>query len=103
MEFISHYFTLGIGVFLTLISLLLVGMCKEVKPRNRVRFYIVMDKKPELWLGKPQLGDFCYVNKYGYHDPIAIGDGIGVYGLNPENYSHFSKGEIIEVFLNLEQ
>ena len=54
MEFISHYFTLGIGVFLTLISLLLVGMCKEVKPRNRVRFYIVMDKKPELWLGKPQ-------------------------------------------------
>ena len=78
MEFISHYFTLGVGVFLTLISLLLVGMCKEVKPRNRVRFYIVMDKKPELWLGKPQLGDFCYVNKYGYHDPIAIGDGIGV-------------------------
>ena len=103
MEFISHYFTLGIGVFLTLISLLLVGMCKEVKPRNRVRFYIVMDKKPELWLGKPQLGDFCYVNKYGSHAPIAIGDGIGVYGLNPENYSHLSKGEIIEVFLNLEQ
>ena len=103
MEFISHYFTLGIGVFLTLISLLLVGMCKEVKPRNRVRFYIVMDKKPELWLGKPQLGDFCYVNKYGYHDPIAIGDGIEVYGLNPENYSHLSKGKIIEVFLNLEQ
>ena len=103
MEFISHYFTLGIGVFLTLISLLLVGMCKEVKPRNRVRFYIVMDKKPELWLGKPQLGDFCYVNKYGNHDPIAIGDGIRVYGLNPENYSHLSKGKIIEVFLNLEQ
>ena len=103
MEFISHYFTLGVGVFLTLISLLLVGMCKEVKPRNRVRFYIVMGKKPELWLGKPQLGDFCYVNKYGHHNPIAIGDGIEVYGLNPENYSHLSKGEIIEVFLNLEQ
>lgn len=95
-----------LGAMLMMCAIGMVAIQKDKKPRNKVRFYIA---KPSgyymyyLYLGKPRRvfsnGKFIFKSA---HNGRFITDDVFDYGLNPRDYDDMKKGEIREVFINLE-
>ena len=95
-----------VGAMLMMCAIGMVAIQKDTKPRNKVRFYIA---KPSgyymyyLYLGKPRRvfsnGKFIFKSA---HNGRFITDDVFDYGLNPDDFTDMKKGEIREVFLNLE-
>lgn len=89
-----------VSVILLLYGFVMLLMCyiaifpKENKPSNNVRFYVkaIEDGVPWLYIQR-KTGELGFVA----HTNIFTS-----YGLNPEDFANMKKGEVKEVFLNLE-
>ena len=104
-NFISIYcfITFIFGAVFMLIAVCVVAMGKVKEPRNKVHFYVTkFGNSLALWFGKPQY------NSYGFESNeitviiLAYKPRFKDFGLNPDNFTDMKKGEIREVFLNLE-
>lgn len=81
-----------VGAILMMCAIGMVAIQKDKKPRNKVHFIVTKQErlslivlnKPKEWFHLCDEEDFIYWN------------------LNPEDFADMKKGEIREVFLNLE-
>ena len=79
------------------------------KPRNRVHFYVTCEVNLHgfivrtLWIGKPhQTKDKSFFQNNNSHI-LAINHSMSFYHLNYSDFDDMKKGEIREVFLNMEE
>ena len=77
-----------------LAMLSIAAMSKGKEPRNRVRFFVkkASDVTYRLY----------FKNKDGYNSLIGITEEFHLWGLNLDDFADMQKGEIREVFINLE-
>lgn len=98
-----------VSVILLLYGLVMLLMCyiaifpKEEKSKNKVNFYVTKwGNTSVLWFGKPQYnGDEFESNQINIKI-IAYKSDFKYFGLNFEDFADMKKGDIKEVFLNLE-
>lgn len=83
-----------IGAMMMLFAMAMAAMAKDREPRNKVHFYIRMDA--------PQCPFLYLKGKKGKLMLLASAIYFHIYNLNPEDFADMKKGEIREVFLNLE-
>lgn len=88
------FITFIMGAVFMLIAVCIVAMGKVKEPRNKVRFFV---KKMDY--------DYCsfYIKNKQGNKRINLGVYLMSYfGLNPDDFADMKKGEIREVFINLE-
>ena len=98
-----------VSVILLLYGLVMLLMCyiaifpKEKKLKNKVHFYVTKwGNTSVLWFGKPQYnGDEFESNQINIKI-IAYKSDFKYFGLNFEDFADMKKGEVKEVFINLE-
>ena len=95
-NFISIYclitFIIGAGFMLAMYSIAAMG--KDDEPRNKVRFYVKREHGNHftLWVGKTISSSYFVFADYFFKE----------FNLNPNDFADMKKGEIREVFINLE-
>ena len=101
MEILSNfisiycYISFVIGAILMLVSLSIAAMGKDNEPRNNVRFFVKAVRDDMYWLYiKDKKGNISFI---GLDEDFN-----NLWGLNPDDFTDMKKGEIREVFLNLE-
>ena len=100
MEILSNFssiycfivFVIGAVFILAIYSIEAMGKSKE--PRSRVRFFVKAVENGTYWL--------YFKNKNGYNSLIGITEEFYLWGLNLDDFADMKKGEIREVFINLE-
>ena len=102
MEILSNfssiycYISFVIGAVLMLVSLAIAAMGKDDEPRNKVRFFVKAVRDDMYWLYiKDKTGNISFI---GLDEDFN-----NLWGLNPDDFTDMKKGEIREVFLNLEE
>ena len=91
-----------------LVALAISAMAKDDEPRNKVRFFVTKDSNYtnslKLWVGKPEWSEnvVSWIPRSKYVHIICNDYYLEFYKLNPEDFADMKKGEIKEVFLNLE-
>ena len=101
MEILSNfisiycYISFIIGAVIMLVSLSIAAMGKDYEPRNKVRFFVKAVRDDMYWL---------YIkNKKSNISFIGLDEDFNnLWGLNPDDFADMKKGEIREVFINLE-
>lgn len=89
------YISFVIGAVLMLVALSIVAMGKDYGPRNKVRFFVKAVRDDIYWLYiKDKTGNISFV---GLDEDFN-----NLWGLNPDDFTDMKKGEIREVFINLE-
>ena len=96
-NFISIYclitFIVGAGFMLAMYSIAAMG--KEKEPRNKVRFFVKAVRDDMYWLYiKDKKGNISFI---GLDEDFN-----NLWGLNPDDFADMKKGEVREVFINLE-
>ena len=96
-NFISIYclitFIVGAGFMLAILSIAAMG--KDDEPRNNVRFFVKAVRDDMYWLYiKDKKGNISFI---GLDEDFN-----NLWGLNPDDFTDMKKGEIREVFINLE-
>ena len=96
-NFISIYclitFIVGAGFMLAMHSIAVMGKVEE--PRNKVRFFVKAVRDDMYWLYiKDKKGNISFI---GLDEDFN-----NSWGLNPDDFTDMKKGEIREVFINLE-
>ena len=101
MEILSNlasiycYISFVIGAVLMLVSLAIAAMGKDDEPRNKVRFFVKAVRDDMYWLYiKDKTGNISFI---GLDEDFN-----NLWGLNPDDFADMKKGEIREVFINLE-
>ena len=101
MEILSNFISIHclisfvIGAVLMLVALAIVAMGKDDEPRNKVRFYVKAVRDDMYWLYiKDKKGNISFI---GLDEDFN-----NLWGLNPDDFTDMKKGEIREVFINLE-
>ena len=78
-----------------LVALAIAAMGKEKEPRNKVRFFVKAVRDEMYWLYiKDKTGNISFI---GLDEDFN-----NLWGLNPDDFTDMKKGEIREVFINLE-
>ena len=73
----------------------IAAMGKDKEPRNKVRFFVKAVRGDMYWLYiKDKKGNISFI---GLDEDFN-----NLWGLNPDDFTDMKKGEIREVFLNLE-
>ena len=87
-------FVIGAVFMLAMLSIAAMGKVKE--PRNKVRFFVMIDPIQHL--------PYLYIKDIEglYHCICSSGRNFDTFGLNPDDFIDMKKGEIREVFINLE-
>ena len=89
------YISFVIGAVLMFVSLAIAAMGKDDEPRNKVRFFVKAVRDDMYWLYiKDKKGNISFI---GLDEDFN-----NLWGLNPDDFTDMKKGEIREVFLNLE-
>ena len=109
MEILSNFssiycfITFIFGAVFMLAILCIVAISKDKEPINKVHFYVTKwGNTSVLWFGKPQYnGDEFESNQINIKI-IAYKSDFKYFGLNFEDFTDMKKGEIREVFINLE-
>ena len=84
-----------IGAVFMLAILSIAAMGKEKEPRNNVRFFVKAVRDNMYWLYiKDKKGNISFI---GLDEDFN-----NLWGLNPDDFSDMKRGEISEVFINLE-
>ena len=85
-------FIMGAVFMLAMLSIAAMGKVKE--PRNKVHFYVKREhgNRFTLWLGKAINSSYFVFADYFFKG----------FNLNPNDFADMKKGEIREVFINLE-
>ena len=101
MEILSNFssiycfITFVIGAVIMLVALAIAAMGKDDEPKNKVRFYVKAVRDDMYWLYiKDKKGNISFI---GLDEDFN-----NLWGLNPDDFTDMKKGEIREVFLNLE-
>ena len=101
MEILSNfasiycYISFVIGAVLMLVALAIAAMGKDNEPRSNVRFFVKAVRDDMYWLYiKDKTGNISFI---GLDEDFN-----NLWGLNPDDFTDMKKGEIREVFLNLE-
>ena len=101
MEILSNfssiycYISFVIGAVLMLVALAIAAMGRDYEPRNNVRFFVKAVRDDMYWLYiKDKKGNISFI---GLDEDFN-----NLWGLNPDDFSDMKKGEIREVFINLE-
>ena len=81
------------GVVITFFALGLVVHCKDNEPKNNVRFFVKRISHDYYSL--------CIKGKYKLHT-IVTEISLNDFGLSTDDFTDMEKGEMREVFLNLE-
>ena len=101
MEILSNFisihclitFIVGAGFMLAMHSIAVMGKVEE--PRNKVRFFVKAVRDDMYWLYiKDKKGNISFI---GLDEDFN-----NLWGLNPDDFANMKKGEVREVFLNLE-
>ena len=83
-----------VGAFAMMCAIGLVSLCKDKEPRNKVRFFVMLE-----FNGKPCL----HIKDIdGRYYPIVDADVMSRFGLNVFEFVDMPFEEVKEVFLNLE-
>ena len=78
---------------LAILSIAAIGKTNE--PRNNVRFFVKAVRDDMYWLFiKDKKGNISFID--------LDDDFNNLWGLNPDDFADMKKGEVKEVFLNLE-
>ena len=96
-NFSSIYYLIAfvIGAVLMLVALAIAAMGKDYVPRNKVRFFVKAVRDDMYWLYiKDKKGNISFI---GLDEDFN-----NLWGLNPDDFTDMKKGEIREVFINLE-
>ena len=89
------YISFVIGAVLMFVSLAIAAMGKDDEPRNKVRFFVKAVRDDMYWLYiKDKKGNISFI---GLDEDFN-----NLWGLNPDDFTDMKKGEIREVFINLE-
>ena len=80
------------GVVITFFALGLVVHCKDNEPKNNVRFFVKKVSINYYLCIKSKNNLYIIVTELSFSD----------FGLNPDDFKNMKKGEIREVFLNIE-
>ena len=84
-----------IGAVLMLVALAIAAMAKDDEPRNKVRFFVKAVRDDMYWLYiKDKKGNISFI---GLDEDFN-----NLWGLNPDDFADMKKGEVREVFINLE-
>ena len=101
MEILSNfisiycYISFVIGAVLMLVALAIAAMGKDNEPGSNVRFFVKAVRDDMYWLYiKDKTGNISFI---GLDEDFN-----NSWGLNPDDFTDMKKGEIREVFLNLE-
>ena len=101
MEILSNFISIHclisfvIGAVLMLVSLAIAAMGKDKEPKNKVRFFVKAVRDDMYWLYiKDKKGNISFI---GLDEDFN-----NSWGLNPDDFTDMKKGEIREVFINLE-
>ena len=80
-----------LGAVFMLTVLCIAAMCKVQDPVNKVHFYAkaIEDGIPWLYIQR----------KSGELELVACTNSLEDYGLNPKDFANMKKGEIVEVFI----
>ena len=87
------FITFVLGAVFMLATLSIAAMGKVKEPRNKVRFFVERVISDNYLL---------YINGKDKQYPLASERLFKDFGLNPEDFADMKKGEIREVFINLE-
>ena len=88
------FITFIMGVVFMFIAVCVVAMGKVKEPRNKVHFYVKRERinRFTLWVGKTISSSyFVFADRFFKY-----------FNLNPDDFTDMKKGEIREVFINLE-
>ena len=101
MEILSNFISIHclisfvIGAVIMLVALAIAAMGKDKEPRNKVRFFVKAVRDDMYWLYiKDKKGNISFI---GLDEDFN-----NLWGLNPDDFTDMKKGEIREVFINLE-
>ena len=84
-----------LGAVFMLATLCIVAISKDKEPRNNVRFFVKAVRDDMYWLYiKDKKGNISFI---GLDEDFN-----NLWGLNPDDFTDMKKGEIREVFINLE-
>ena len=83
-----------IGALFMFVALAIVAINKDDKPRNKVRFFVKKLSNATYRL--------YFKDKNGNNSLIGITTEFYLWGLNLDDFADMKKGEIKEVFINLE-
>ena len=87
--------TFVIGAVFMLIAVCVVAMGKVKESRNKVRFFVKAVRDDMYWLYiKDKTGNISFI---GLDEDFN-----NLWGLNPDDFTDMKKGEIREVYLDLE-
>ena len=87
------FITFVLGAMFMLAFIIIAAMGKVKEPRNKVRFFVERVISDNY---------FLYINSKDKQYPLASERLFKDFGLNPEDFADMKKGEIREVFINLE-
>lgn len=89
------FITFIFGAVFMLIAVCIMAMNKLKEPRNKVRFFVEAVRDDMYWL---------YIkDKKGNISFIGLDENFNnLWGLNPDDFTDMKKGDIREVFINLE-
>lgn len=87
------FITFIIGAVFMLAMLSIAAMGKDKEPRNKVRFFVEKEISNSYFLYIENKGGMCYICSNNFFKK---------FGLNPDDFADMKKGEIREVFINLE-
>ena len=100
------FITFIFGAVFMLIAVCIMAMNKLKEPRNKVRFFVTRDflggNTLHLWLGKPIKYEEKRTATLKSAQCIGSELCLSTFNLNPDDFADMKKGEIREVFLNLE-
>lgn len=84
-----------VGALIMMCAIGVMSNCKEEESRNQVHFYVkaIEDGIPWLFIQK----------KIGGLGFIAFTNGFTDYGLDPKDFSSMKKGEMMEVFITINE
>ena len=106
---IACIISFAVGAMMMMCAIGLMSCLKDKKPRNKVRFFVAKDKEyTRLFIGEPILCAYrnvfySYFHKDKYFSARIAGEvELKDFGLNLDDFADMKKGEIREVFLNLE-
>ena len=108
INFGSFYYFVALIFDIILILLCIKIIIKNIKVKNKVRFYVTKNNRYfnylQLWIGKPKWVENydSWVSSSVYVHCICNEYSFKYYKLNPEDFDDMKVGEIREVFINLE-
>lgn len=84
-----------VGAFTMMCAIGVMSNCKKEEPVNKVHFFVKAVGDGVPWLSIQR--------KNGELELVACTNSLEEYGLNPKDFANMKKGEIVEVFISINE